>query len=121
GQVGAAIAIFFIAKKAGNKKMQSIISGALPAGILGIGEPLIYGVTLPLGKPFITAGLGSGFGGAYVMLMGVMASAWGPSGWVALQLIQKCMIHYAIELIISYVVGFIITRLAIKESDLVNV
>ena len=121
GQVGAAIAIFFIAKKAGNKKMQSIISGALPAGILGIGEPLIYGVTLPLGKPFITAGLGSGFGGAYVMLMGVMASAWGPSGWVALPLMQEGMIHYAIGLIISYVAGFIITRLAIKESDLVNV
>lgn len=121
GQVGAAIAIFFIAKKAGNEKMQGIISGALPAGILGIGEPLIYGVTLPLGKPFITAGLGSGFGGAYVMLMGVMASAWGPSGWVALPLMQEGMIHYAIGLIISYVAGFIITRLAIKESDLVNV
>lgn len=121
GQVGAAIAIFLIAKKAGNEKMQSIISGALPAGILGIGEPLIYGVTLPLGKPFITAGLGSGFGGAYVMLMGVMASAWGPSGWVALPLMQEGMIHYAIGLIISYVAGFIITRLAIKESDLVNV
>lgn len=121
GQVGAAIAIYLIAKKVGDEKMQGIITGALPAGILGIGEPLIYGVTLPLGKPFITAGLGSGFGGAYVMLMGVMASAWGPSGWVALPLMQEGMIHYAIGLIISYIAGFIITRLVIKESDLANV
>lgn len=121
GQVGAAIAIYMLAKKVGDDKMQGIITGALPAGILGIGEPLIYGVTLPLGKPFVTAGLGAGFGGAYVMLMGVMANAWGPSGWVALPLMQEGMFHYAIGLIISYVAGFIITRLFIKESDLVNV
>jgi len=31
------------------------------------------------------------------------------------------MIHYAIGIIISYIGGFIITRLVIKESDLANV
>ena len=120
GQVGAAIAIYLVAKKIGDERMKGVISGALPAGILGIGEPLIYGVTLPLGKPFITAGLGAGFGGAYVMMMGVMANAWGPSGWVALPLMQEGMIHYAIGILISYVGGFIITRLFIKEDDLRN-
>ncbi|EFW38427.1 phosphotransferase system, EIIC [Treponema phagedenis F0421] len=79
GQVGATIAIYVMAKKAGNERMQKVIAGALPAGFLGVGEPLIYGVTLPLFKPFITAGLGAGFGGAYVMLTHVMSSAWGPS------------------------------------------
>ncbi|WP_218137411.1 PTS transporter subunit EIIC [Treponema phagedenis] len=62
GQVGAAIAIYVMAKKAGNERMQKVIAGALPAGFLGVGEPLIYGVTLPLFKPFITAGLGAGSG-----------------------------------------------------------
>lgn len=118
GQVGAAIAIYMLAKKAGDDRLKGVISGALPAGILGIGEPLIYGVTLPLGKPFITAGLGAGFGGAYVMMMGVLANAWGPSGWVALPLMQEGMLHYAIGLIIAYIAGFIITRLFMKESDL---
>lgn len=47
GQVGAAIAIYLMAKKVGNKRMKGIITGALPAGFLGVGEPLIYGVTLP--------------------------------------------------------------------------
>ena len=103
-------------------KTLQVIAGALPAGILGIGEPLIYGVTLPLGKPFITAGLGAGFGGAYVMMMGVMANAWGPSGWVALPLMQPGkMMHYAIGVLISYVGGFIITRAFIKEKDVLNV
>lgn len=122
GQVGAAIAIYQIAKKVNNERLRRTIVGALPAGILGIGEPLIYGVTLPIGKPFITAGLGAGFGGAYVMLMGVMANAWGPSGWVALPLMQPgSMMHYAIGILISYVAGYIITRLFIQEKDVINV
>lgn len=122
GQVGAAIAIYQIAKKVNNERLTKTIVGALPAGILGIGEPLIYGVTLPIGKPFITAGLGAGFGGAYVMMMGVMANAWGPSGWVALPLMQPgSMMHYAIGILISYLGGYIITRLFIQEKDVINV
>lgn len=35
-----------------------MIKGAFTRGILGIGEPLIHGVTLPLGRPFITACIG---------------------------------------------------------------
>ncbi len=119
GQVGAAIAIYFKAKKVNNKRMQSVITGALPAGILGIGEPLIYGVTLPLGKPFVTAGLGAGFGGAYVMATKVLATAWGPSGLVALPLMQPTSIlNYFIGILIAYTGGFIVTNLLIKTSDL---
>ena len=82
GQVGAAIAIYLIARRVKNERLKQVIVGALPAGFLGVGEPLIYGVTLPMFKPFITAGLGAGFGGAYVMLTHVLANAWGPSGLV---------------------------------------
>src|SRR5699024_7021441 len=78
GQVGAAIAIYMIANKAKDDRMKGVITGGLPAGILGIGEPLIYGVTLPMWKPFIIAGIGAGFGRAYVMMIGVTASARGP-------------------------------------------
>ena len=39
GQVGAAIAIFVKTK---NKRLRNIIKGGLPAGFLGIGEPLLY-------------------------------------------------------------------------------
>lgn len=121
GQVGAAIAIYLIAKKVGNHRLKQVITGALPAGILGIGEPLIYGVTLPLGKPFITAGLGAGFGGAYVMMTNVMANAWGPSGLVAVPLMHPDkMIHFVIGIFISYVAGFIITYTFIKQKDIQN-
>lgn len=122
GQVGAAIAIYLIAKRVGNKRIQKVITGALPAGFLGVGEPLIYGVTLPMFKPFITAGLGAGFGGAYVMLTKVMATAWGPSGLVAIPLMKPgSMLNFFIGLVISYVAGFIITFLTIKDKDVENV
>jgi PTS system sucrose-specific IIC component len=118
GQVGAAIAIYIKAKRNHNHNLVQIISGALPAGFLGIGEPLIYGVTLPLGKPFITAGIGAGFGGAYVMLQKVMANAWGPSGLTAIPLMQPdSMIHYFIGLVVSYIGGFLVTTLIIKDAD----
>jgi len=121
GQVGAAIAIYFIARKVKNIRLQKVITGALPAGFLGVGEPLIYGVTLPMFKPFITAGLGAGFGGAYVMLTHVLATAWGPSGLVAIPIMQpRSMLNYFIGLVISYIAGFIITYLVIKESDVKN-
>ncbi|WP_017470891.1 PTS transporter subunit EIIC [Amphibacillus jilinensis] len=121
GQVGAAVAIYLICKKTGNDRLRQVIAGALPAGILGIGEPLIYGVTLPLGKPFITAGLGAGFGGAYVMMTNVMANAWGPSGLVAVPLMHADkMIHFVIGIFISYIGGFVITRLFIKSKDVAN-
>jgi len=119
GQVGAAIAIYFKARKVKNTNLVQIISGALPAGILGIGEPLIYGVTLPLGKPFITAGLGAGFGGAYVMLTHVMASAWGPSGIVAIPLMMPgSILNFTIGILISYIGGFVVTQFLMKSEDL---
>ena len=127
GQVGAAIAIWLKARRTGNKRMMSVIGGALPAGVLGVGEPLIYGVTLPMGKPFITAGLGAGFGGAFCMAMKVAATTWGPSGVLALPIMIAGgdsavvqMICYAIGLVISYIMGFIITNFTLKDRDVAN-
>lgn len=122
GQVGAAIAIYLKAKKLNHTRLKKVIAGALPAGILGIGEPLIYGVTLPMFKPFITAGLGAGFGGAFIMLNHVMATAWGPSGIVAAPLMKpEHVILYLIGLVISYIGGFILTLLFITDEDVQNV
>ncbi len=122
GQVGAAIAIYIIAKRVQNKRMMKVITGALPAGFLGVGEPLIYGVTLPLFKPFITAGLGAGFGGAYVMLTHVLANAWGPSGLVAIPIMKpESMLNFFIGLLISYIAGFIITYFVIKDKEVAEI
>lgn len=69
GQVGAAIAIYIVAKRLRNNRLRKVISGSIVAAVLGVGEPMIYGVTLPLFRPFITAGLGAGFGGAICCIL----------------------------------------------------
>lgn len=127
GQVGAAIALYYKAKKMKNERLQSVIKGTVPAGILGVGEPLIYGVTLPLGRPFITAGIGAGFGGAFVMAMQVASTTWGPSGVIGAFVMTAgpnnpfmTILYYMIGLVISGVMAFLITKFMIKD-DLVKV
>ncbi|WP_201307676.1 PTS transporter subunit EIIC [Companilactobacillus farciminis] len=109
GQVGAALALWVRCKK--NKKLTNMIKGALPVGFLGIGEPLIYGVTLPLGRPFITACIGGGIGGAVVGAFGnVGAIAIGPSGVALIPLITNGhILGYVLGLLAAYVGGFIAT------------
>src|SRR5699024_10714888 len=108
-QVGAMNAIFIKTK---NKRLKNTVASVLLVGILGIGEPLIYGVSLPLGRPFITACLGAGFGGAFLSLFTVGAITVGPSGIVLIPLIaDNKYLLYFIGLVISYIGGFILTYL----------
>ncbi|UDI77660.1 PTS transporter subunit EIIC [Staphylococcus taiwanensis] len=109
GQVGAALALWVRCKK--NTTLRNAIKGALPVGFLGIGEPLIYGVTLPLGRPFITACIGGGIGGAVIGGIGhIGATAIGPSGISLLPLIaHQKYLGYIIGLLSAYIGGFIFT------------
>lgn len=103
GQVGASIAVYLKTK---NKKLKQTIASALPVGFMGIGEPLIYGVTLPLGKPFIAACIGGAFGGAVQAFFIVGATSIGLSGLPLAASTDK-IIYYLLGLITAYTVGFI--------------
>ena len=109
GQVGAALAIW--AKLRKDRTLVQNIKGALPVGILGVGEPLIYGVTLPMGRPFITACIGGGIGGAIIGFFGnVGAIATGPSGVALIPLIAHGKwIIYLLGLVGAYIGGFLAT------------
>lgn len=109
GQVGAAFALWIKLRK--DKELTEMIKGALPVGILGIGEPLIYGVTLPLGRPFITACIGGGIGGGVLgALGGIGAIAIGPSGVALIPLIADGRWWgYVLGLLAAYVGGFVAT------------
>ncbi|MGE6203959.1 PTS transporter subunit EIIC [Guptibacillus hwajinpoensis] len=109
GQVGAAFAIYFKTK---NKKLRKVIKAGLPVGILGIGEPLIFGVTLPLGRPFITACLGAAIGGAFAAFFKVATIAIGVSGLPLIFLVNSNQIlYYIISLVVAYFFGFVFTYL----------
>ncbi|MBW4828989.1 MAG: PTS transporter subunit EIIC [Clostridiaceae bacterium] len=107
GQVGASFAVLARTK---NKRLKKTISSALPVGILGIGEPLIYGVTLPLGKPFLGACIGGAVGGAIVAPASVGAVNMGLSGLpLALLIAPGGIGRFILGIIGAYVGGFIAT------------
>ena len=125
GQVGAALALWVRCKR--NTTLRNTLKGALPVGFLGIGEPLIYGVTLPLGRPFLTACIGGGIGGAVIGGIGhIGAKAIGPSGGSLLPLISDNMyLGYIAGLLAAYAGGFVCTYLfgttkAMRQTDLLG-
>lgn len=107
GQVGASIAVYFKTK---NKFLKKTIVSALPVGMMGVGEPLIYGVTFPLFKPFIGACIGGAFGGAIQATFTVGAATLGISG-LPLAATTNNICVYLIGLLTAYVAGFIATWL----------
>ncbi|MBS3356272.1 PTS transporter subunit EIIC [Staphylococcus aureus] len=125
GQVGAALALWVRCKR--NTTLRNTLKGALPVGFLGIGEPLIYGVTLPLGRPFLTACIGGGIGGAVIGGIGhIGAKAIGPSGVSLLPLISDNMyLGYIAGLLAAYAGGVVCTYLfgttkAMRQTDLLG-
>ncbi|MEU8526217.1 PTS transporter subunit EIIC [Streptomyces sp. NPDC048629] len=118
GQVGAAAAVYVRLSR--NGSIRRTVRSALPAGLLGVGEPLIYGVSLPLGRPFVTACVGGAFGGGFVGLFNMLgvqvgSTAIGPSGWALFPLLQgnrglaETIAVYAGGLLVGYATGFAAT------------
>ena len=66
-QIGAVLAVMLKTK---NAKLKSLSIPAFISGIFGVTEPAIYGVTLPLKKPFIMSCVAGGIGGAILGFFG---------------------------------------------------
>ena len=107
GQVGASLAVYLKTK---NRRLKTIVASALPVGLMGVGEPLIYGVTLPLGKPFIGACIGGAAGGAVQAHFAVGAATLGISGLPLAGATDHILI-YLFGVAVAYVAGFAATWL----------
>jgi len=118
GQVGAGFALYLKTK---NKKLKRLTRDSLPVGILGIGEPMMYAVTLPLGKPFVTACLGAGVGGILATLFHLGTVSQGVSGLFGLLIVVPgTQLLYAIAMIGAYVGGFVLTYFFGVDEDRIN-
>ncbi|WP_085247887.1 beta-glucoside-specific PTS transporter subunit IIABC [Gilliamella mensalis] len=62
-QTGAALAVMLRSK---DKQFKGLASSSVLSGIFGVTEPAIYGVNLPLKKPFVIGCLSAAIGGAIV-------------------------------------------------------
>ncbi|WP_342252303.1 PTS transporter subunit EIIC [Spiroplasma endosymbiont of Amphibalanus improvisus] len=131
-QVGTAMTLYLLSEKGSDLRKQ--ISGAIIPGIFGIGEPLIYGVTLPRIRPFITSSIGAGFGGFFMGAVSMwggctigLNTMFGPSGLPAAFLmttpdgrIGLAVSIYLLALLISATAGGLITYLGYSRLAMVG-
>mgnify|MGYP003320276324 CR=1 FL=1 len=126
-QFGVGMAILIKSRKYKHDRLkENAAAGVIPQA-LGVSEPLIYGVTLPLFKPFITVGIGAAIGGAFIAAMGIGFNGFDVSGLLGILLASKidgvdapimARVWYFVGWLISAAGGFISTWLMIGEKDL---
>ncbi|MDX5627441.1 MULTISPECIES: PTS beta-glucoside transporter subunit IIABC [unclassified Brenneria] len=86
-QAGSALGVSLRTR---DPKMKGIAGSAFPAGIFGITEPAIYGVNLPLRRPFIFGCIGGALGGAIAGYFGTTQYSFGlPSIFAFTQIIPS--------------------------------
>ena len=118
GQVGAGLALYL---KTRNKKLKKFIAESIHVGILGVGEPLMYAVTLPLMRPFVTACLGAGFGGILAALFHVGTVSQGVSGLFGLLIVVPGQqLFYVLAMLAAYAGGFVLTWFFGVDEDRIN-
>ncbi|MGQ8873033.1 beta-glucoside-specific PTS transporter subunit IIABC [Paenibacillus sp. TSA_86.1] len=117
-QIGAVLAVMLKTK---SQKLKTLGAPAFISGIFGVTEPAIYGVTLPLKKPFIMSCIAGGIGGGILGLFGAKGYIIGGLGifgypsyvsptegmnsvffWV----VAATIIAFILGFILTYVVGF---------------
>lgn len=109
--LGAALGVWM---KASNDQFKRYsLTTALTIMFSGITEPAIYGVAIPLKKPFISAIIGGAAGGAYLGAMSVTAQAFVFGGLTTLPTFaggaEGNLMHAIIGLSISVVVSAVLT------------
>jgi PTS system beta-glucosides-specific IIC component len=115
-QAGAALAVFFRSKSA---KRRELAGPAAFSGFLaGITEPIIYGVNLPLKKPFIFGCVGGAVGGAIGAQAGSAMTGFAlpsmlsiptylPSGTITMSSFVWQMIGTGLAIVIAFVLTFL--------------
>lgn len=108
GQAGAAFGVFLKTK---NKKTKSLAGSALASIFLaGITEPTIYGISIPLKRPFIASIIGGACGGAFMGMFHTKALAFVFGGLTTLPaFVSNTFVYYVLGLLICFVVSTIAT------------
>lgn len=114
-QIGAVLGVWVKTK---DKKLKTLSIPAFISGIFGVTEPAIYGITLPLKKPFIMSCIAGGVGGAILGVFGTQSYMTGGLGIFTLPTfispkdgITAGFWGAIVSMVVSLLVGFILTYL----------
>lgn len=106
-QGGATLAV---ALKTKNQQLKQLASSSGFTAVMGITEPCLYGVILPLKKPLIASMIGGGIGGIYAGISGLVRYAFVSPGLAALPAFigenPMNIVHAVITCIISFAAAF---------------
>ncbi|VXB92203.1 phosphotransferase system (PTS) beta-glucoside-specific enzyme IIBCA component [Exiguobacterium sp. 8H] len=123
GQVGAVLAITLKAK---NPKVKGLGTSSTIAGVFGITEPAIYGLTLPRKKPFVFGVVGGAAGGVVGGLFGTAAYAMGGLGIFSIPVmipptgVDLAFYGAFIGMAVATVVALVLTMVFHKEETAVE-
>lgn len=119
---GAVLAVML---KTQNKDLKALSVPAFISGIFGVTEPAIYGVALPLKKPFIISCIAAAIGGGIMGYTGAQVYAFGGFGIFGFATridpvngINLGFWGTVIGVVASFVIGFLLTYLfGFKEQE----
>ena len=114
-QAGAALAVRLKTK---DEKMKQVSLSSSITALMGITEPALYGVNLPLKKPLIAALIGGGVGGLVAGIGGLQSYAL-ISSVAALPSYLTSTKNFVVAIltvVVGFVVSFLITLLTYKET-----
>lgn len=111
--IAQGIASLAVALRTKDKNLKQIAISSGITGVMGITEPALYGVNLPLKYPLFSAMIGGGVGGLYGGLMGVKSFASASPGLAALPVYiggedMNNFFHAIMMVVISVVVTFVV-------------
>ncbi|HFU7058119.1 TPA: beta-glucoside-specific PTS transporter subunit IIABC [Bacillus cereus] len=119
---GVVLAILFKTK---DKKMKEMSLPNFLSSIFGVTEPAIYGILLPLKKPFIISCIAGGIGGGFYGFFNLRKFMAGGMGIFELPAMIEPdgamgnLIIAVIGMVISMVVAFILTMIVYKDKETV--
>jgi PTS system beta-glucosides-specific IIC component len=114
-QAGASLAVFFKSK---NEKRKALAVSSTITSLFGITEPSVYGITLPLKKPFIAACISGAVGGAITGFFQV--KAFGnimpsilaiPSMISNLDGVESNVVMGIVGIVVAFVLSFVLTMI----------
>ncbi len=123
GQIGAVLGVWIKTKQ---QKLKTLSIPAFISGVFGVTEPAIYGITLPLKRPFIISCIAGAIGGAIMALTNSQLYMFGglgifgiPSYISPTEGITLGLWGAVIGMIVAFILGFVLTYLfgLPKEQD----
>lgn len=115
GQAGAALAVALNYKK--DKKKKSIAYQASLTAALGVTEPALFGVNVPLVKPMLAACISGAVGGAVVGAAGTHCTSFAfPSFLTSVAYVGPGFLPFLLSMVLGFVLSFLLTMVLCRKG-----